>query len=247
MRTSRTRSPSKAVNFIAQNKARPFFLYFATHDIHVPRVPNPRFVGKTPMGPRGDAIAELDWSVGQVLDTLDRNGLDAEHARDLLQRQRPGGRRRLSRTRQSRNSAPHKPAGPLRGGKYSKFDGGTRIPMMARWPGHVKPDSASAALISQVDLYSRHSRTLTGQKPAPDAAPDSMDTLPALLGQDAKGRDWVVEHAGALALIEGNWKLIPPGNGQKINPQHQHRNGQRPRPAALRPLERSRRKEQRRR
>ena len=67
--------------------------------------PQPRFAGKTPMGPRGDAIAELDWSVGQVLDTLDRNGLTQQHARDLLQRQRPGGRRRLSRTKPSRSSA----------------------------------------------------------------------------------------------------------------------------------------------
>jgi len=65
----------KATAFIAQIKMRPFFLYFATHDIHVPRLPNKRFDGKTPMGPRGDAIAELDWTVGQVLGALDRNGL----------------------------------------------------------------------------------------------------------------------------------------------------------------------------
>src|SRR5262249_50006821 len=65
----------KDAAFIAQNKARPFFLYFATHDIHVPRLPNERFGGKTPMGPRGDAIAELDWTVGQVLGALNRNGL----------------------------------------------------------------------------------------------------------------------------------------------------------------------------
>src|SRR5215831_19342715 len=65
----------KATAFIAQIKMRPFFLYFATHDIHVPRLPNKRFDGKTPIGPRGDAIAELDWTVGQVLGALDRNGL----------------------------------------------------------------------------------------------------------------------------------------------------------------------------
>jgi len=66
---------ARATRFIDRNKAHPFFLYFATHDIHVPRLPNKRFTGKTGMGPRGDAIAELDWSVGQVLGALDRNGL----------------------------------------------------------------------------------------------------------------------------------------------------------------------------
>jgi arylsulfatase A-like enzyme len=206
---------SKAVNFIGQNKTRPFFLYFATHDIHVPRIPNPRFVGKTPMGPRGDAIAELDWSVGQVLDTLDRNGL-TQNTLVIFSSDNGPVVDDGYKDEAVEKLGPHKPAGPLRGGKYSNFDGGTRIPMMARWPGHVKPDSASAALISQVDLYSSFGK-LTGQKPAPGAAPDSMDMLPALLGQDAKGRDWLVEHAGALALIEGNWKYIAPGNGQKMN------------------------------
>jgi arylsulfatase A-like enzyme len=207
---------AKAVNFIAQNKARPFFLYFATHDIHVPRIPNPRFVGKTGMGPRGDAIAELDWSVGQVLDTLDRNGLTQNTLLIFSSDNGPvvdDG----YKDQAVEKLGGHKPAGPLRGGKYSKFDGGTRIPMLARWPGHVAPDSASAALISQVDLYASLG-TLSGQKPAAGAAPDSLDMLPALLGKDAKGRDWLVEHAGTLAIIEGDWKLIPPSAGQKVNP-----------------------------
>lgn len=205
----------KAVRFIEENKARRFFLYFATHDIHVPRIPNPRFVGRTPMGPRGDAIAELDWSVGQVLDTLDRlkltrntilmfssdNGpvVDDGYRDDAVQKL--GG---------------HKPAGPLRGGKYSNFDGGTRVPMMLRWPGHVKPDSVSPALVSHVDFFASLA-DLAGGKPASGAAPDSMDMLPAMLGRDRKGRGWLVEHAGSLALIEDNWKFIAPGNGAKIN------------------------------
>jgi arylsulfatase A-like enzyme len=166
--------------------------------------------------------------VGQVLDTLDRNGLanntlvmfssdngpvvDDGYKDDAVEKL--GG---------------HKPAGPLRGGKYSKFDGGTRVPMMARWPGHMKPDTQSAALISQVDLFASFA-SLTGQKPAPDAAPDSVDALPALLGHDPKGRDWVVEHAGALTLIEGNWKLIPPSAGQKINPNTNTEMGNDPSP-----------------
>src|SRR5204862_3243200 len=62
-------------SFLDANRERPFFLYFATHDIHVPRLPNPRFAGKTTMGPRGDAIAELDWTVGKLLEHLDLLGL----------------------------------------------------------------------------------------------------------------------------------------------------------------------------
>ena len=63
---------SKAVGFIERQRAKPFFLYFALHDPHVPRVPHPRFAGRTSLGPRGDVIVEADWSVGQILDTLDR-------------------------------------------------------------------------------------------------------------------------------------------------------------------------------
>lgn len=206
---------SKAVHFIEQNKAHPFFLYFATHDIHVPRVPNPRFVGKTGMGPRGDAIAELDWSVGQVLETLDRNHLTNNTVLMFSSDNGPvvdDG----YQDQAVEKLGDHKPAGPLRGGKYSNFDGGTRVPMMLRWPGHVKPDSISSALVSQVDLFASLA-DLAGQKPAAGAAPDSMDMLPAFLGRDPKGRDWLIEHAGSLALIEGNWKLIAPGNGPKYN------------------------------
>jgi arylsulfatase A-like enzyme len=205
----------KAVRYIEQNRSRPFFLYFATHDIHVPRLPSKRFTGKTGMGPRGDAIAELDWSVGQVLDTLDRNGMTRNTMVIFSSDNGPvvdDG----YRDEAVEELGDHKPGGPFRGGKYSNFDAGTRVPMMLRWPGHVKPDSSSAALLSQVDLYASFA-ALTGGKPAAGAAPDSHEMLPALLGQDPKGRDWLVEHAGSLALIEGNWKLIAPGNGPKMN------------------------------
>ena len=78
----------EAVAFIDRNKARPFFLYFATHDIHVPRVPHPRFAGKSGMGPRGDAIVEFDWSSARCSPALDRRA-GREHAGDPHQRQRP--------------------------------------------------------------------------------------------------------------------------------------------------------------
>ena len=174
-----------------------------------------RFVGKTPMGPRGDAIAELDWSVGQILDTLDRRGLTKDTLVIFSSDNGPvvdDG----YRDQAVEKLGSHKPAGPLRGGKYSNFDGGTRIPMIVSWPGHVKPDTMSKALMSQVDLYAS-TAALTGAKLAPEAAPDSLDEHRALLGQTEKGRDYVIEHAGALTLIEGDWKFIESSNGPRMN------------------------------
>jgi arylsulfatase A-like enzyme len=204
---------SKAVKFIESNPREPFFLFFSTHDIHVPRVPHARFAGRTPLGPRGDAIEQLDWCVGEILDTLDRlklaentivlftsdNGpvLDDGYADDAVQK-----------------LGNHKPAGPLRGGKYSIYEGGTRVPFILRWPARVKP-GVSDALVSQLDCFASFA-ALTEQKLSADAAPDSMDVLPALLGQSKQGRDTLVEHAAGLALRKGHWKYIAaPQAGKK--------------------------------
>ena len=219
---------ARAEKFIERNKKGPFFLYFATHDIHVPRLPHRRFAGKTGMGPRGDAIAELDWSVGQVLRALDRHGLTRNTLVMFSSDNGPvvdDG----YRDEAAEKLGGHKPAGPLRGGKYSKFEGGTRVPAMIRWPGHVKPDNLSNALISHLDFYSSFA-TLTGQPLAPDAAPDSFDMLPTLLGESKTGRSWLVEHANTLALTEGNWKLIPPSNGTRVNTNTNTETGNDPQP-----------------
>ncbi len=206
---------AKATGFIESHKAGPFFLYFATHDIHVPRLPNPRFAGKTTMGPRGDAIAELDWSVGRILACLDSNKL-AQNTLVLFSSDNgpvvDDGYRDLAVEKLGR----HKPAGNLRGGKYSIFDGGTRVPMIARWPGQIQADAISDALISQVDLLASFA-SLAGEKASPEAAPDSVDVLPALLGHSKTARQRLVEHAGTLGLVEGNWKLISPSSGPKLN------------------------------
>jgi arylsulfatase A-like enzyme len=219
---------AKATAFIDRNKANPFFLYFATHDIHVPRMPNPRFVGKTAMGPRGDAIAELDWSVGQVLSTLDRNGLTEDTLVIFSSDNGPvvdDG----YRDQAVEKLGGHRPAGPLRGGKYSNFDGGTRVPLIARWPGHIRPDSRSGALISQVDLLASFA-ALTGKRVPAGSAPDSLNVLPALIGESKAARNSLVEHAGALALVEGDWKLIAPGNGPKWNENTHTELGNAPKP-----------------
>lgn len=201
---------AKAVDFIERHRDRPFFLFFSTHDIHVPRVPHPRFVGRTTMGPRGDAIVQFDDCVGRVLQALDRwqlaertlvivtsdNGpvLDDGYADDAVEK-----------------LGSHRPAGPWRGGKYSLYEGGTRVPFLVRWPGHV-PAGVSDALICQVDLLASLA-SLVQQPLPPGAAPDSLDVLPALLGRTTQGRETLVEHAGGLALRKGTWKYIPAAGG----------------------------------
>lgn len=211
---------SKACAFIEehqrQKKDQPFFLYYATHDIHVPRLPNARFVGSTGMGPRGDAIAELDWTVGRVLETLDRTGLtddtlvifSSDNGPVVDDGYQDGAVEKLGS---------HKPAGVYRGGKYSNFDGGTRVPFVLRWPGQIRADSESGALVSQVDLLSSLASLTGAAMPGASAALDSQNVMPALLGRAKRGREQLVEHADALSLIEGNWKFVEANDGPAIN------------------------------
>ncbi len=205
----------KAREFIERHRGGPFFLYFATHDIHVPRVPHPRFAGKSGLGPRGDAILEFDWSAGEILKTLDRLKLSENTLVILTSDNGPvvddGYKDRAVELLDG-----HRPSGPLRGGKYSAFDAGTRVAFIVRWPARVKP-GVSDALVCQIDFLSSLA-ALTGQKLAREDAPDSFEVLPALLGKSAAGRDHLVEHAGTLSLIKGTWKYIEPSKGARFNP-----------------------------
>jgi arylsulfatase A-like enzyme len=204
----------RAVKFIDDNKTKPFFLYFATHDIHVPRVAHPRFAGKTGMGPRGDVIVQLDWCVGELMAALKRNHLDTNTLVIFTSDNGPV----VDDGYQDdavKKLGDHKPAGPLRGGKYSNFEGGTRVPMIARWPGRVKT-GVSAAVVSHIDFMASFAE-LTGQKLGDDAGPDTLNHLPALLGDSQKGREVLIEHAGALAIRKDNWKYIEPGRGARVS------------------------------
>ncbi len=203
----------KAVDYIAQGRQEPFFLYFSTHDIHVPRAPHPRFVGQTEMGPRGDAIAQFDWCVGQVVEALQKKGV---YENTLLIVTSDNGPVIDDGYQDDAVSklGDHRAAGPFRGGKYSQFEGGTRVPFLVRWPGHVKPGTSSV-MISQLDLIPSLA-ALLDQPLAASAAPDGMSLLPALLGESSEGRDHFVHHAGNLALRDGPWKYIPPGKGARV-------------------------------
>lgn len=210
---------TKAVRFIEKNNpkvsGKPFFLYFGTNDIHVPRVPHPRFVGATDMGPRGDAIAEFDWSVGQILETLDRLGI-AENTLIILSSDNGPVVDDGYQDQAVERLGDHKPAGVLRGGKYSAFEAGTRVPFLVRWPGQAKP-GISQALVSQIDLMGSLSQ-LSGQ-PIPDqAAPDSFNALDTWLGKSEKSRDYVVlQSTGTMSFVQENWKYITPSKAARYN------------------------------
>jgi arylsulfatase A-like enzyme len=191
----------KAVSYIEQHQREPFFLFFATHDPHVPRVPHERFVGKSGMGPRGDAILQSDWSIGQVLDALDRLKLTANTLVIFTSDNGPVVDDGYVDQAVEELGA-HKPWGPLRGGKYSRFEAGTRVPFVVRWPTRVRP-GVSHALVSQVDLLASLAALVGGTVPQGEA-PDSLNQ---------NGRDHIVQHARRLALREGKWKYIEPSQG----------------------------------
>jgi arylsulfatase A-like enzyme len=202
----------QATRFIEQSRGQPFFLYFSTHDIHVPRIAHARFAGKNPMGPRGDVILQLDWTVGTLLDLLDRLNL----TRDTLVLFSSDNGPVVDdgyKDQAKEKIGDHRPAGPWRGGKYSIFEGGTRVPFLVRWPARVKP-GVSDALLCQVDLPATFA-ALTGQKSALPSGPDSQNHLAALLGEARTGRTTLIEHSGGLAVRQGAWKFVPKRPGVK--------------------------------
>ena len=205
----------KATQFIARHKDEPFFLYMGTNDVHVPRVPHPRFAGKSGMGTRGDVILQLDWTIGEVMRTLDSLGIAdntllvftsdngpaiddgyQDHAYELLNG--------------------HTPMGIYRGGKYSAYEAGTRIPFIVRWPAKVKP-SKQQSLFSQIDVYASLA-SLLNQPLRKGAAPDSQEYLDVLLGKNNTGREYVVQQNlnNTLAIVKGQWKYIEPSDGPAI-------------------------------
>jgi arylsulfatase A-like enzyme len=210
----------KAVEFIEKNKAKPFFLFFATHDIHVPRVPHPRFAGTSQCGTRGDVIHQLDWCVGQVTAALRKHGLSdntivifsSDNGPVLDDGYADGAVKDLG---------DHKPAGPLRGGKYSLYEAGTRVPFILNWPARIKP-AVSDALVTQVDFMASFA-ALLGRELPPAAAPDSFYVLPALVGESRTGREYVIQHANGQSIRRGDWKLVP--NPPRPGPRQQRQQG----------------------
>jgi arylsulfatase A-like enzyme len=211
----------KSCSFIEKNKDQPFFLFMSTHNIHVPRAPNPMFKGKSESGVRGDTIHEFDWSVGKVLDHLDKLGL-TENTLVILSSDNGGinddnGPDKIHGIGDPDGTNGHKQNGVLRGTKGTVFEGGTRVPFLVRWPAKVKPGT-SDALLCQIDFLASFA-ALTGQTIPKGQAPDSENHLEALLGQKVTGREFLVEQSnnGApFGFRHGTWKLIPGGPKAKI-------------------------------
>ena len=204
-----------AIGFIRENKDKPFFMYLCTNDVHVPRFPHERFRGKSPMGLRGEAILSFDWTVGQIVETLQKLKLDKKTLIILTSDNGPV----LDDGYQDRAvelAGDHKPGGPFRGGKYSAFEAGTTVPFIVSWPGHTPKGKVSDALVSHIDFFASL-QSLIGARSPKEAAPDSRNFLETWLGKSDVSRLWVVEQAlnHALSIRNKEWKYIEPSDGSK--------------------------------
>lgn len=204
---------AKVKSYIDICKDQPFFLYYGLHQPHVPRAPHERFAGTTSMGPRGDAVVEADWCVGEVLSYLREKGL-LENTLVIFTSDNGPVLNDGYIDNAVEMLGEHDPMNGMRGGKYSLFDGGTHVPFIVSWHGQTVPGT-SDAFISQMDLYSSLARLVGGKVPS---GTDSEQLLDALLGRTEKGREsMVLEAQGRLAYKKGNHVLIPPYKGREKN------------------------------
>lgn len=205
---------TRAQQYIRTHKDGPFFLYYAMHQPHVPRTPHPRFVGTSGLGPRGDVIVEADWCIGELMNTLEEEGL-LENTLVIFSSDNGPVVNDGYHDEAVELLGDHQPGGPLRGGKYSLFEAGTRVPFIVQWKGRVAP-GVSDALVCQMDLLASLAN-LTGQQVE---SGDSQNLLATLLGDDTVGRDeLIIEATSRTALRRGDWVMIPPYNGPEIAKQ----------------------------
>lgn len=200
--------------FISDHSKQPFFLYYGLHEPHVPRVPAARFVGKTTLGCRGDAVVEGDWCVGEVLHYLDSLGIldntlvifTSDNGPVVQDGYNDGSVEHLGS---------HDPSNGLRGGKYSLFDGGTHIPFIVYWKGHLH-QAVSNAYFCQMDLFASLGHFYGAKVPS---GLDSRNYANVLLGKDLKkGRpSQIIEAKDHLGLREGQYIMIPPYKGPKFH------------------------------
>ena len=199
----------KSLQWIGSVRSKPFFLFFASHDLHVPRIPHERFQGATSPGFRGDSIVQLDWCVGELMKTVERLGL-AENTLFVFCSDNGPVMDDGYKDQALEKRGDHRAAGPWRGGKYSIHEGGTRTPFITHWKGRI-PSGVSEETVCTIDLATSFA-ALTGVALPPDAFPDSFAVMDALLGKTgAKGRDHLIQQdngqTGNYGFRAGNWKL----------------------------------------
>ncbi|MHA8052678.1 sulfatase family protein [Aquirufa sp. OSTEICH-129A] len=206
---------SKAKEFIESNKSNPFFLFYALTEPHVPRMPSTIFKGKSGLGLRGDAILQLDWTVGEIMNQLQQLGIakntlivfTSDNGPVLDDGYQDGAVTQLNG---------HTPWGVLRGGKYSTYEAGTRVPMLIHWPGKIKPQ-VSDAMLSQIDFIASFAQFFNKKLPLNEAT-DSENMLNAFLGKSNQGRKVLVKQGmNSLAIVRGEWKYIEPNAGPALN------------------------------
>ena len=201
----------------AAQSEKPFFLYLALTSPHYPVVPAPEFVGRTKVGVYGDFVHQTDWSVGQVLDALERAGVadntlvifTSDNGAEISGEVKPGAYDRVQQFG-------HRSSGELRGAKRDAWEGGHRVPFLARWPGKIPASAVSDQVICHVDLMATVAAIL-GAKLPDNAAEDSVSILPVLLGEPLATpiREVTVHHSarGKFAIRKGDWVLIDAPSG----------------------------------
>ncbi len=201
----------------------PFFMYLCTNDIHVPRWPHARFVGKSPMGSRGDAILQLDWTVGQITAALQRMGI-ADNTLIILTSDNGPVLDDGYADRAEELAGSHRPTGHWRGGKYSAFEAGSAVPFIVSWPaGKVPQGKTSRALVSQIDAM-RSLAAVVGEQLADSLGIDSRDHHRTWLGLSSKPRNYVVSMAynRSVSIRTPQWKYIVPTKGPAMVPWGPH-------------------------
>ena len=219
----------EAKSFVNENKDEPFFLYYAFHQPHVPRIPHPRFKGISERGVRGDSIVEMDWCVGEFMKEIEKLGLK-EDTIVIFSSDNGPVLNDGYHDRAEELCGDHKPAGPLRGGKYSMFDGGTRVPFILSYPGTVEP-GRSSAIVCHVDFLASFAKLAETEIPE-GAAPDSLDMLDQLMGTNPTGRkELVVEGVRAKTVLRvENMIYIPPHEGPAVQTNTNTETGNDPTP-----------------
>ena len=205
-----------AVDYIQTHKDEPFFMYFCTNDVHVPRFPHPRFRDKTTMGLRGAAIAQFDWSVGEIMKTLEEAGI-ADNTLVILSSDNGPVVDDGYQDQAEELMGDHRPTGPYRGNKYSAYEGGTMVPAIVSWPKGIEKRGDSNVLMSQIDWMASLG-SLIGATLPKGSAPDSFNRLGNLLGTDSTDRPWVIEQAAShvLSVRTPDWKFIEASDGPKM-------------------------------
>lgn len=189
------RFTEEAVNFIENNVRQPFFLFLSHSAPHIPLVASPAFAGTSRAGAYGDVVQELDWSVGEVLDAVQRNGLADDTVIIFTSDNGP---------------FPEGGTGGLRGGKGTAWDGGYRVPFIVRWPGRIHAGSIADAMAMNIDLLPTFA-TIAGVSPPGTTHFDGRNILPVMLGKtDASPHEvlYFFNNEYITALRTQDWKMV---------------------------------------